>query len=328
LRTGKYAVNPHLYQIIKVPTAIVRLNWAEYNSAAHALDKELKPIGAKSREGFDFSIDLEVQIHVPDTMAPRVISRVGSMASLVQELLQGAVGNHFRNELQSMEAVKFIAQRNTVQKAAEEHVKNLLATYEVETIGVFIQDVRFPAELTKVLKEEEIARREVSMYEARMGAEKTRAQMERASGEADMQKELANAELGIQVETSRAAARKATAEGEAAYISQIGQAQASAVEAEGLARAKGYEAQVDALGQQETTRVNIARELAQSGVALVPHVYAGGTSGGSMVEALIGLTVSDRLGSSVTVTPSAAAAKPAAIVESNGTTDDETEARG
>jgi hypothetical protein len=313
LRTGKYALNPHLYQIIKVPTAIVCLNWAERNSAAHDLDKELKPIGAISKEGFPVSIDLEVQIHVPDTMAPRVISRVGSVASLVQELLQGAVGNHFRNELQRMEAIKFISERNTVQKEAEAHVKSLLGTYEVEVVGVFIQAVRYPETLTSVLQAEEIARREVSMYEARMAAEKTRSQMMRASGEADMQKELAAAELGVQVETSKAAARKAEADGEAAYVAQIGEAKASAVRAEGLALAEGYKAQVAALGQQETTRVNIARELASSGAALVPNVYAGGASGGSMVDALLGLTLSNQLGGPTEKGAGTAVAAPAAV---------------
>ena len=54
LRVGKYMVNPRLYDAIKVPTAILTLNWADYSSKAHDLDKELKPIDAKSREGFRF----------------------------------------------------------------------------------------------------------------------------------------------------------------------------------------------------------------------------------------------------------------------------------
>ena len=38
-----------------------------------------RQIVAKSREGFVFTIDLQVQIHVPDTEAPRVICMVGTM---------------------------------------------------------------------------------------------------------------------------------------------------------------------------------------------------------------------------------------------------------
>lgn len=58
---------------------------------------KFRQIVAKSREGFVFSIDLQVQIHVPDTEAPKVISIVGSMKNLVNEVLQAAVGNHFRD---------------------------------------------------------------------------------------------------------------------------------------------------------------------------------------------------------------------------------------
>ncbi len=57
-----------------VPTAILTLNWAEAASQAHNLDKQLKPIVAKSKEGFIFNIDLQVQIHVSDKLAPKVIS--------------------------------------------------------------------------------------------------------------------------------------------------------------------------------------------------------------------------------------------------------------
>ncbi len=77
LRTGKYAINPRCYEAEKVPTAILSLNWSEAVSEAHKLDERLSQIEAKSREGFVFMIELVVQIHVPDTTAPRVISMVG-----------------------------------------------------------------------------------------------------------------------------------------------------------------------------------------------------------------------------------------------------------
>jgi hypothetical protein len=41
---------------------------------------------AKSKEGFVFKIDLQVQIHVPDSKAPRVISMVGTREIANQEI--------------------------------------------------------------------------------------------------------------------------------------------------------------------------------------------------------------------------------------------------
>ena len=66
---------------------------------------------AKSKEGFIFNIDLQVQIHVSDKLAPKVISMVGTMQNLVNEVLQAAVGNLFRDKLGSMPAIEFIALR-------------------------------------------------------------------------------------------------------------------------------------------------------------------------------------------------------------------------
>jgi regulator of protease activity HflC (stomatin/prohibitin superfamily) len=296
MRTGKFMINPRLYEAIKVPTAILTLNWAEYSSKAHDLDKDLKAIDAKSREGFKFSIDLQVQLHVPDTMAPRVISRVGSMNNLVAELLQGAVGNHFRNTLQGMAAVEFIEKRGMVQESASAHVSRMLKDYEVETVGVFLQDVDLPEELTKVLKEREIANQEIETYKKKRQAEAERKNVAEATGIANMQADLVKAKLGVQLQQDKASARKAEADGEAFYLSETGRASAVAVEAEGLARAKGYKAQVDALGNDNTARINMARELANAKVAIVPQIASGGSGG--LSDGLIGLLLSDRLGAS------------------------------
>lgn len=156
LRTGKYAINPRLYAAEIVPTSILTLNWANETSAAHNLDAALNPIDGKSREGFVFGIDLQVQIHVPDSHAPKVISMVGTMQNLVNEVLQSAVGNYFRNALQELPAVQFIETRDVVQTKAQEYITGYLTKYEVETRGVYIQDVIFPPELVAVLTECEI----------------------------------------------------------------------------------------------------------------------------------------------------------------------------
>lgn len=170
LRTGKYPINPHCYQAVIVPTAILTLNWAEAVSEAHHLDKELKSIKAKSREGFVFTIDLQVQIHIADTMAPRVISIVGTIANLVNEVLQAAVGNHFRDKLQSMPAVMFIETRQEVQIKAFEHISKCLTDYSVETKGVYIQDVILPEQLVTVLTQREIAHQEIQTFQKQRDA--------------------------------------------------------------------------------------------------------------------------------------------------------------
>jgi len=281
LRTGKYPINPRVYQAEVVPTAILTLNWANVTSQAHNLDQRLEQIEAKSREGFVFKIDLQVQIHVPDTKAPRVISSVGTMANLVNEVLQAAVGNHFRDKLQSMPAVTFIETRQAVQQEAFAHISQQLGEYQVETKGVYIQDVVLPASLVEVLTQREIANQEIQTFEKQRAAQEQRISMEQAKGTADMQGQLAQSKVNVDIETNNANARIARADGEATYIRETGKAKGAEVEAVGLARAKAFQAQVQALGQNPTALVNAVTVLAEKNAKFIPEILVMGGNGGT-----------------------------------------------
>src|SRR5713101_1138937 len=281
LRTGKYPINPRCYQAVIIPTFIITLNWADVVSQAHNLDAQLKQIEAKSSEGFHFAIDLQVQIHIPDTQAPYVISMVGSVANLVNEVLQAAVGNHFRNKLQSMPAVSFIATREAVQRGAFEYVKEELAKYRVETRGVYIQAVVLPDQLVEVLTQREIANQQVETYKMQKSAQDQRTETEKAKGTADMQADLAKSHVGVDIQNNRTAARKMEAQGEATFIEQTGAAQGAQVRAVGLARAEAYERQVAALGQNATALVNAVEALSKSNVPFMPNTLVMGGSDGS-----------------------------------------------
>jgi uncharacterized membrane protein YqiK len=295
LRTGKYAINPRVYAAEIVPTFILTLNWAAAQSEAHDLDARLEPIVGKSREGFIFKIDLQVQIHVSDTKAPKVISMVGTMLNLVNEVLQSAVGNHFRNTLQDLEAVKFIETRRAVQGSAYRAVSEYLAAYDVETRGVYIQDVVFPEELVMVLTRREIANQERTTFVEQQKAETARIEVEKAKGTADMQAQLATAQVSVEISENQARAREATATGEAAFVRLTGQAEADrtqalglaearATEALGLAKAAGYEAQRTAIGEAATAMVAVAGAVAEGHIDIVPDVLV--TGGGGALDGL------------------------------------------
>jgi hypothetical protein len=284
LRTGKYPINPYCYKAELVPTAILTLNWAERVSAAHKLDAKLESIIAKSNEGFVFKMDLQVQIHIPDARAPRVISTVGTINNLIDEVLQAAVGNHFRDTLQSMPAVRFIETRQQVQRSAYERIREQLEAYFVETRGVYIQDVILPQDLVGVLTEREIAKQEIATFEQQKQAQLQRIETEQARGTADMQAELAKSKVGVNIRTNNANARKAEAEGESFYIEQTGQARGAEVRAVGLAKAEAFDAQVRALGANATALVNAVDSLSKSGTPIVPNILV--TGGGGTIEAL------------------------------------------
>ncbi|MGB2714255.1 MAG: SPFH domain-containing protein [Vicinamibacterales bacterium] len=278
LRTGKYAINPRIYQAEMVPTAILTLNWAEASSQAHTLDKALKQIVAKSKEGFVFNIDLQVQIHVADKLAPKVISMVGTMQNLVNEVLQAVVGNYFRDTLQGMAAVQFIENRAAVQTQAQAYITEQIRKYNVETRGVYIQDVILPEEIVTVLTQREIANQEKATFTAQKEAQLNRIAMEKQTGLADKQRDLAGSEVDITIKENRSRARKAEADGEATYIEQTGRARGAEIEAVGLARAKGFEAQKEALGAETTALVNVISELVKSANRFVPDILVTGSN--------------------------------------------------
>ncbi len=352
LRTGKYPLNPRIYTPDVVPTSILTLNWASQASHAHDLDARLSSIDAKSKEAFTFTIDLQVQIHVPDTKAPKVIGMVGTMQNLVNEVLQSAVGNYFRNRVQGLAATEFIQGRDTVQQAAEAYVTDYLRRYDVEVRGVYIQDVVFPTELVEVLTRREIASQEKATYAAQQDAQQARIALEAQRGEADMQLDLAKSRVSIQINKANAEASIAAAEGavsvtrrtsaaEADKIAALGEANASATEAMGradaaateamglanarsaealgLANAQSYTAQREAIGAEQTAVVAIVEEVAKSGLKITPDVLVShGGGDGQGVGALASL-IQLALMKQISPTTADALARPAGAVAGSAT---------
>jgi len=239
-------------------------------------------------------------------------------------VLQSAVGNHFRNTLQALEAVKFIETRREVQAAALEAITRYLVQYEVETRGVYIQDVVFPPELVVVLTQREIANQEKATFEEQQRAQTSRIEMEKAKGTADMQAHLASAQVGVQIKANEAEARQNEGKGEAAFVEltgraeatrreAIGLAEAKATEALGLARATGFEAQKEALGGGATALVAVANAVAEGHITVVPEVLVTGGGGGGPVDGLAATLIrylTDGRGGNGAGRPGAALAPP------------------
>jgi regulator of protease activity HflC (stomatin/prohibitin superfamily) len=210
-------------------------------------------------------------------------------------VLQSAVGNHFRNTLQGLPAVQFIETRDQVQHEAEEYIVSYLGRYDVETRGVYIQDVDLPKQLVDVLTAREIANQQKATFVQERQAQDERVLMEKSRGIAEQQATLAASQVAIDIASNGASARKAEADGVAAYtvatgtaeadvIKAKGEGEAAAVKAIGLARAAGYEAQVEALGQGATAIVAVANEISDGKIKVVPDVLVSG--GGGSIEGL------------------------------------------
>src|SRR5258708_7710907 len=200
----------------------------------------------------------------PETEAAKGISIVGTMFNLVNEVLQAAVGNHFRDKLQSMPAIDFIQNRQSVQQQAQDHIASKLLEYKVETRGVYIQDVVLPTQLVDVLTTREIAKQQEETYQAQKAAQDKRIELEASRGRADMQTDLARSAVGIEIAKNNATGVQETANGEAYRLEKVGRASAVQTESQGLAVATALEAQQNAIGKDQTALVNAIKALSDS----------------------------------------------------------------
>jgi len=308
LRTGLYPLNTTVYTALMVPTSIITLSWATASTAAEALDRDLTSIQGTSKDGFEFTLELQAQVHVPADQAPHLISLVGHMEQLVNGVLQPVVGAFFRDAMQSRTATEFIEQREQIRSAAEKTIREALSNYYVQTVGVFIQAVHYPEAIANVLRERQIATQQKVTYEQQEAAENARVAMEMARGTADAQSALATAGVNVNVATKQAEAAVAMAQGEAtvtetmgnaeaAKITAIGRANAGAVEALGKAQAAGFVAQAQALGKEGTAMVASLHEIGSGGIQITPQVQVSGSgsSGGDGVAATVTALLASQL---------------------------------
>ncbi len=233
---------------------------------------------------------------------------VGSMENLVNEVLQAAVGNLFRDKIGGMEAIAFIQTRQKVQEQAFSYIQGKLAEYEIETRGVYIQDVVYPEQLVTVLTQREVAHQEVETFKMQRQAQDQRIETEKARGTADMQVDLAKSKVGVDIQTNRTEARMKEAQGEAAYIEQTGTARGAEVRAVGLANAEAYERQVEALGKGPTAMVNAIKALSVGSATFMPKILVVGGGGNQGVLESLGAMLMDKLDTS---TPDTGSASPA-----------------
>ena len=164
------------------------------------------------------------------------------------------------------------------------HISEQLAEYEVETKGVYIQDVVLPEELVAVLTKREIANQEIETFKMQQKAQEQRVATEATTGKADMQRDLARSSIGIDINKNNADARVQQARGESEFIKQTGMAGADVVRAQGLAKAEGFKAQNEAIGATSTALVNVATVLADKGAQFVPQILVVG--GGGAIDGL------------------------------------------
>ena len=290
LYPGKHPLNTRIMKVELVPTTNIVLNWSG-RTERHKYDANLEALTVRSKDGFAFDLEVSQIIHVGALDAPKVISRVGSMQNLVDNVLEPSIGNYFRNSAQDYTVLDFLNARSERQVEASEYIKAALRTYDVQAIDTLIGDIQPPASLMQTQTDRKIAEEERKTYEVQQMAQTQRQQLVREKALADIQREMVTSEQSVQIAELKAQAQIKQANGEAEGTKLRAMAEAEGIRATGNAKAETYSHGVQALGIQGYTAMQMMQIIGDRNVRLIPDILVGGTNGSTngLVDGLLSM---------------------------------------
>jgi len=313
LLPGKYAFNTYAGKIITVPTTNIILKWIRNEIGSHRYDENLTEVSLITKDAFEPSLPLSVVIHIDYQKAPLVIQRFGDVKRLVEQTLDPMVSAYFKNIGQTRTLIQLIQERSEIQRTASQEMKEKFAHYNLELEEVLIgtpaatgADKQIEVILNQ-LRARQIAVEQVGTYARQEEAAAKERALREAQARAEQQRNITESELSITVQTNQGKAEYQRALQQAAQIRALAEAEAEKTARVGIGQAIAIQEQVQAYGgpqfqvvQQVMNR--FAEAVQQSRVDVVPRVVVGGTgaeggvTGSSVMEGLLTLLLSDRMG--------------------------------
>ena len=298
LYPGKHPLNTKVMKVELVPTTNIVLNFTDRINGQHGYDSNLQALKLLSFDGFTFDLEIFQIIHIGALDAPKVISRLGSMQNVIDQVLRPIVGNYFRNSAQEYTILDFLIARSDRQVEATEFVKSALRAYDVQAVDSLIGLITPPEELMHTLTDRKIAEEQRKTYEVQQMAQTQRQQLVRETAIANIQQDLVESEQGVTIAQlqANAAIQQATGEAEAIKLKAIGEAEG--IRATGNAKAETYRAGVEALGENGYTAMQMMQIIGTSNVRLIPDILVGGNSGSTngLVDGLLSMILWNQAG--------------------------------
>jgi uncharacterized membrane protein YqiK len=311
LMPGKYAFNTYAGKVVTVPTTNFILKWNRSEVGSHRYDENLSEVSLITKDAFEPSLPLSVVVHIDYRKAPLVIQRFGDIKRLVEQTLDPMVAAYFKNVGQTRTLIQLIQDRSDIQKTAGLEMKEKFANYNLELGEVLIGtpggqpgDERIEQILTQ-LRARQIAEEQIETYARQQKAAVQERALREAEARAAQQQHLTESELSISIQSNEGKAQYQRALQQAAQIRALAEAEAEKAARIGIGEAIAIEEQVRAYGGpkfQVTQQVmnRFAHAIEQAQVDVVPKVVVGGGAGGQanggVLETLLGVLLSERLG--------------------------------
>jgi uncharacterized membrane protein YqiK len=321
LLPGKYAFNTYAGKVLMVPTTNLILKWSKRDVGAHRLDENLSEIAMITKDAFEPLLPLSVVIHIDYRKAPLVIQRFGDVKRLVEQTLDPLVAAYFKNIGQVRTLIQLIQDRSTIQSLSSEQMREKFRYYNLELEEVLIGtpaspqgDDHIEVILTQ-LRSRQIAEEQIETYARQERAAVKERELREAEARALQQRFLTESELSITVQSNEGKAQYQRALQQAAQIRALAEAEAEKTARLGVAEAIAIEEKVRAYGgpqYQVTQQVmnRFAEAIEAAHVAMVPQIVVGsgngngGSSSQSLIEGLLSMLLSEKLGAPMTATGS------------------------
>src|SRR5262245_6517329 len=314
LLPGKYAFNTYAGKVLTVPTTNIILKWNKSETGAHRLDENLSEISLITKDAFEPSLPLSVVVHIDYRQAPLVIQRFGDVQRLVEQTLDPMVSAYFKNIGQTRTLIQLIQERSVIQSLSSEQMREKFSHYNLELEEVLIGtptssqgDSKIEQILTQ-LRARQIAEEQIETYNRQEKAAIKERELREAESRARQQQALTDSEISITVQPNQGKADYQRSLQQAATIRALAEAEAEKAARIGIAEAIAIEEKVRAYGgpqfqvtQQVMNRFAEAIEAAR--VDVVPRVVVGGAGGGAqgqgggnLMEGLLAMLLSERMG--------------------------------
>ena len=342
LLPGKYAFNTYAGQIIIVPTTNFILKWNRTETGAHHFDENLSEVNLITKDAFEPSLPLSVVVHIDYRKAPLVIQRFGDIKKLVEQTLDPMVSAYFKNIGQTRTLIQLLQDRAEIQNVSGVQMKERFEVYNLELQEVLIGTPTSGEgggqieQILVQLRSRQIAEEQVETYNRQERAAVKERELREAESRARQQQALTESEIAITVQENQGKAEYARAQQQAAQIQALAQAEAEKIrilaegEAKkirvvgesdadraarvGVAQALALEEQVRAYGGPQFQLVQnvmnrFAEAIEKAGADVVPKIQmtTDGKGSGNLVENLLALLLSGKLGETVGVLPAVTA---------------------
>lgn len=285
------ALTPNAYYLH--PFAFERTLVSTTNRVYEYTAKNGRAISVRTKDGFEFPVDVRVAIKVTADEAPLIVAQFAQpdddldnngYSTLEERAILPSIRAIFRNNAEDKGALEYVAARSSVEKSANALFETSLEPYRIQSDGVFIQDIGLSdteqgKQLLATQTDREVAKQQQTTYKEQVLAEQERAAKVKAQEDADQERLKAAAKAQIQIQTDEGQAKAALAKGEA----------------------EAWEAKIKALGgienftQLEMLRMTLER-LGDKWTGQVPTVMVAGGSDNGSLDAVLGGILKEQAG--------------------------------